>query len=64
MESGHMMLLHSAGIGGVSYLFMSCVLKQPAAVAEDRSILIAGIALVYMMLFGHGFPTSLNKNLF
>ena len=64
MESGHMMLLHSAGIGGVSYLVMFFVLRQSATVAEYRSILIAGIALVYMMLFGHRLPTSLNKNLF
>jgi hypothetical protein len=64
MESGHMMLLHSAGVGGVSYLVMVCVLKQSSTVAENRSILIAAIVLVYMMLFGHGLPISLNKNLF
>ena len=64
MESAHMMLLHSAAIGGVSYLVMTCVLRQSVTLAENRSILLAGIALVYMMLFGHGLPTSLNKNLF
>jgi hypothetical protein len=25
---------------------------------------LAGLILVYMILFGHGLPTSINKNLF
>jgi len=63
MESGIMMLLHSALIGIVLYLFMVFVLGQKQAVAENRSILIAAVLLIYMVLFGHGLPTSLNKNL-
>ena len=63
MESGLMMFTHSVGIGIVLYLFMLFVLKQPQAVAENRSILIAALSLVYMILFGHKLPTSLNKNL-
>jgi hypothetical protein len=31
--------------------------------AENRSILFAALALVYMILFGHGLPTSINKQL-
>ena len=58
-----MMFTHSVGIGIVLYLFMLFVLKQPQAVAENRSILIAALSLVYMILFGHKLPTSLNKNL-
>jgi len=43
---------------------MIFALGQNAVVAENRSILIAAILLVYMILFGHGLPTKLNKNLF
>ena len=38
-------------------------LKQSAHVAEDRSVLIASLVLVYMVLFGHGLPTKINKNI-
>lgn len=64
MEDGRMMLLHSAIIGVALYLFMVFVLGQRRAVAEDRSILLAALVLVYMILFGHGLPKSINKNLF
>ena len=64
MESGRTMILHSAVIGILLYLFMLLVLKQLPAVAENRSILIASFVLAYMIMFGHGMPTSLNKNLF
>ena len=64
MENGRMMLLHSIIIGTVLYLFMVFVLGQKEVVAENRSILIGAILLVYMILFGHGLPGSINKNLF
>ena len=64
MESGRMMLLHSLIIGIFLYIFMFFVLKQTQVVAENRSILFAGIILIYMILFGHGLPTSINKDLF
>jgi hypothetical protein len=64
MESGRMMLLHSVIIGVLLYLFMIFILGQKQAVAEDRSILLAALILVYMIMFGHGLPTSINKNLF
>ena len=63
MESGKMMLLHSVIIGILLYLFMIYILDQRQSVAENRSILLAGLVLVYMILFGHGLPTSINKNL-
>ena len=58
-----MMLVHSLVIGVLLYLFMIFVVGQKQAVAENRSILIAALVLVYMILFGHGFPTSVNKAL-
>jgi len=64
MESGRMMLLHSVVIGVLLYLFMIFILGQKQNVAENRSILLAALILVYMILFGHGLPTSINKNLF
>jgi hypothetical protein len=64
MEDGRMMLLHSAVIGGLLYLIMFFVLGQRQVVAENRSILLAALALVYMILFGHGLPGSINRNLF
>ena len=64
MENGLMMLLHSAIIGFLLYLFMIFVLGQKQIVAENRSILLAAVVLIYMILFGHGLPTSINKNLF
>jgi heme/copper-type cytochrome/quinol oxidase subunit 4 len=65
MENGGlMMVLHSAIIGILLYLFMFYILGQRQAVAENRSILLAALVLIYMILFGHKLPTSLNKNLF
>lgn len=64
MESGRMMLMHSVIIGILLYLFMIFALGQNQAVAENRSILLAAFVLVYMILFGHGMPTSINKGLF
>ena len=64
MENGRMMLLHSIIIGVLLYLFMIFILKQKQPVAENRSILIAALILIYMILFGHKLPTSINKNIF
>jgi hypothetical protein len=63
MESGLMMLVHSVVIGVVLYLIMSFVLKQESMVAQDRSILIAAVVLIYMILFGHGLPGAINRNI-
>ena len=64
MHSGRMMIVHALIIGLLLYLFMIFILGQPQMVAENRSILLAALVLVYMMLFGHGLPTSMNKNIF
>jgi hypothetical protein len=64
MESGRMMVLHALIIGLILYVGMLYGLGQKQAVAENRSILIAAIVLVYMILFGHGLPTSIQKKLF
>jgi len=56
-----MMILHSLIIGIVLYVFMLFGLGQQNEIAQSRSILIAAIILIYMILFGHGLPTKLNK---
>lgn len=56
MERGLMMLLHSIVIGIILYIIMLFGFKQPSAVAENRSILIGAMVLIYMILFGHGLP--------
>jgi hypothetical protein len=64
MERGLMMLIHSIIIGIILYLIMIFLLKQNATVAEDRSILMGAGVLIYMILFGHGMPKVINKNIF
>ena len=56
-----MMVLHSLIIGVIAFVIMIFVLKQKNEVAERRSILIASIVLIYMILFGHRLPLKLNK---
>ena len=62
MERGLMMVLHSVVIGVVLYLLMVFVFNQNPRLAENRSILIASALLIYMILFGHGLPTKINRN--
>jgi ACR3 family arsenite efflux pump ArsB len=63
MERGLMMVLHSAIIGLILFILMVYVFKQKEVVAENRSIVIAAFALIYMVVFGHGLPTMVNKDL-
>jgi uncharacterized membrane-anchored protein len=63
IERGLIMVLHSVVIGAVLYLLMVFVFNQNTKMAEYRSILVAAVVLIYMILFGHGLPTKLNKDL-
>jgi hypothetical protein len=63
MNSSFNHLFHSVILGVLSYFIMVFVLKQSYNVAQDRSMLIAGLAFVYMMLFGHSLPKSVNRNI-
>jgi len=58
-----MMVIHSLVIGVLLYVAMVFGLGQKAEVAENRSILIGAGVLIYMVLFGHGPPTKLNRML-
>ena len=64
MDSGRMMIVHSVLIAILLYVFMVFVLGQKQVVAENRSILLGALVLAYMMLFGHGLPSSINRILF
>ena len=64
MERGLMMVLHALIIGVLLYVFMVYVLGQSPIVAENRSVFIAALVMLYMILFGHGLPTTVNKQLF
>jgi hypothetical protein len=63
MESGLTMLMHSVVIGVGLYFIMTMVLKQRAIVAQNRSLVLAAVALIYMIAFGHGLPGRVNPNL-
>ena len=62
MERGLVMLLHSVIIGILLYAIMIFLLGQSPAVAENRSLLLGAVMLIYMILFGHGLPTRINKS--
>jgi hypothetical protein len=54
-------LYHAGIIALILYVLMRFVLKQSQTMAINRSILVGAVALVYMILFGHGFPTHINR---
>jgi DMSO reductase anchor subunit len=64
MESGLTMLMHSVIIGIILYFIMTMVFKQRAIVAQNRSLVLAAIVLIYMIAFGHGMPGRVNRDLF
>jgi hypothetical protein len=61
MESALIHVLHSSIITVILYVIMRFGLKQSQNMAENRSILVGAIALIYMILFGHSLPYHLNK---
>jgi hypothetical protein len=62
MERGLVMVFHAIILGFVLYLSMVYGLGQSPVVAEDRSIVVSAVVLIYMILFGHGYPTKLNRH--
>ena len=66
MENGRFMILHATLIGILLFGVMKFGLGQSTAVAEDRSILLACLVLIYMILFGHSMPNfgKINTNIF
>ena len=57
-------ILHSVILGVVLYLGMVYVLGQSQEMAISRSTVIAAVALIYMVMYGHSFPPGkLNPSL-
>ena len=63
MEGALTMLVHSIIISILLYVVMKFALNQSNEKAIDRSVLIGAFVLIYMILFGHGLPTHINKNI-
>ena len=61
MDTALSHLFHAAIIAIILYVIMKFILKQSETMSLNRSILIGALALIYMILFGHGMPTHLNK---
>lgn len=61
MESPLTHLFHAFIITILLYVLMKFGLKQSQTMALNRSILVGAAALIYMILFGHGMPTHVNK---
>jgi len=59
-----MMVLHSVFISVIVYIIMVYVLKQNYMISETRSVFLGGIALLYMLMYGHSLPGKINKMLF
>ena len=62
MESGFTMLIHSVIIGVILYVFMVYILKQRQAVAENRSIVLAAVVLIYMIMIFYIFVRNMMMN--
>jgi hypothetical protein len=43
---------------------MFYIFKQRQSVAENRSVVLASLVLIYMVVFGHGMPGKINRDLF
>ena len=61
MDSPLSHLFHAFIITIVLYLIMLYGLRQSTTKALNRSLLIGAVALIYMILFGHGLPTHINR---
>jgi hypothetical protein len=61
MEGALNHLFHALIITIILYLLMRFALRQSQNMALNRSILIGAVSLIYMILFGHGLPTHINR---
>jgi putative effector of murein hydrolase len=61
MENGLNHVFHAFMITIFLYVVMKFLLRQSQTMALNRSILIGAVALIYMILFGHGLPTHINR---
>jgi hypothetical protein len=62
MERGLVMVVHGMIVALVSYVIMLYGIKQRPMMAENRSILLGCLAVVYMVIFGHEAPSMAALN--
>jgi putative effector of murein hydrolase len=60
MEGALNHLFHALIITIILYVIMKFFLRQSQNMSLNRSILLGAIALIYMILFGHRWPTHIN----
>jgi hypothetical protein len=61
MEGSLVHVFHAFIITIILFIIMRFGLSQSQTMSLNRSILIGAFALIYMILFGHGLPTQINK---
>ena len=54
-------LFHAFIITILLFIIMRFALRQSQTKSLNRSVLVGAIALIYMILFGHGLPTHINR---
>lgn len=64
MERGLVYCMHAVAIAVVAYALMIYLLKQEPMMAEDRSVLLGAVVLIYMVMFGHNMPGVVNANIY
>ena len=57
MERGLVMVVHGVIMALVAYVVMVWGLNQRSAMAENRSVLVGALAVLYMIIYGHQLPT-------
>jgi hypothetical protein len=58
METVPMHITHAVLLAAIAYVAMRFLLAQSHTVALTRSTLVGAVALIYMILFGHGLPST------
>jgi hypothetical protein len=57
-------VMHAAILGVILYFGMTKLMGQNCEMACGRSIILASVALIYMIMYGHKFPPgALNPSL-
>lgn len=61
MEGPFNHLFHAFIITVILFIIMRYGLRQSMHMSLNRSMLIGAVAFIYMILFGHGMPTHINR---
>lgn len=54
-------LFHSFVIAVILFIIMRFGLGQSMNMSLNRSLVIGALAFIYMVFFGHGLPTHINR---